>query len=78
MNSFNAVFMAIKNHCAGQKHIAEIDCFEQIAKEADIPLTRLPLYLDHLQNIGVIKYSLKEKYIYLTTFGMKQKTLVKE
>lgn len=77
MNYFNEVFLAIKKHCAKQKYIAEIDCFDKIAKETNIPLNRLPEYLDHLQNIGVIKYSLKDKHIHLTTFGEKQKTLVR-
>ncbi|MCD6013769.1 MAG: hypothetical protein K0Q79_3631 [Flavipsychrobacter sp.] len=78
MNRFNEVFLAIKKQCFKQRHIAEIDCFEKVAKEAKIPLDKLHTYLKHLQDIGVIKYSVNDKYIYLTTFGRKQETLMRQ
>ncbi len=76
MNTYNEVFMAVKRHCTQQKLIAEIDCFELIAKETGVPLSKLPSYLNHLQNIGMIKYSMEDRYIHLTTFGMKHDKLV--
>jgi predicted transcriptional regulator len=78
MNDFNRVFMVIKKHCEKQKLIAEVNSLEVIAKDTKIPVDKLPLYLDYLQEAGLIKYSLTEKYIHLTTFGKKQESLVKE
>jgi predicted transcriptional regulator len=77
MNNFNKVFLVIKKHCQDQKRIAEIDCFEAIAREANVPMSRLPLYLHHLQEAGLIKYSIAQKYIHLTLFGKQHDTLIK-
>jgi len=76
MNNFNKVFSVIKKQCETQKSMAEINSFETVAKEAGIPLDKLPQYLTHLQDIGLIKFSLKEKYIHLTSFGRKQHPLI--
>jgi hypothetical protein len=78
VSNFNKVFLVVKKRCLSQKHIAEISCFEAIAKETDIPVYKLPVYLSHLQDLGILKYSLEEKYIRLTSFGAKQMTLVKD
>ena len=78
MNNFNTVFLAVKRRCQKQQKIAEISCFEDIASDAKVPLAKLPLYLNHLQEIGLIKFSIADKYIYLTAFGNKQEKLVAE
>jgi hypothetical protein len=72
MSSFNKVFSVIKRHCEKQKLLAEIRGFAAIAKEANVPIDKLPVYLDHLQDMGLIKYSVSEQYIYLTSLGKKQ------
>ena len=78
MNNFNTVFLVVKKHCREQKKFAATNCFEIIAEEANVPLDKLPIYLDHLQGIGLIKYSMSEKFIYLTSFGKKHEKLTKE
>jgi hypothetical protein len=77
MNKFNSVFTAIKAECEKQKGLAEIHCFEKIALNAGVSILKLPDYLEHLQDSGLIRYSTAEKYIYLTVFGRKQETLIK-
>jgi hypothetical protein len=76
MNNFNKVFSVIKNQCEKQKSLAEISSFETVAKEAGVSMDRLPVYLNHLQDIGLIKYSVTDKYIYLTSLGQKQQSLI--
>ena len=77
MSNFNNVFTAIKGQCGKQISFAEISCFETIAKEADVPISKLPLYLNHLQDVGLIKYSIMDKFIHLTPFGRTQEKLTK-
>jgi hypothetical protein len=78
VSNFNKVFLAIKNRCESQKRLAEISCFEAVAEDAGVPINKLPMYLSHLQDIGLIKYSIREKYIYLTALGKKQESLAVE
>ena len=78
MNNFNKVFLVVKSQCEKQKSFAELSNFDIIAKEANVPLDKLPVYLSHLQEIGLIKFSMTEKYIHLTSFGKRQQTLIKE
>jgi len=78
MNNFNKVFLSIKKQCGKQKNLAEINNFDAIAKEAGVPADKLPLYLNHLQDIGLIKYSLADKFIYLTAFGKKLEKITAE
>ena len=78
MNNFNAVFTAIKTEAAKQKGFAELNCFETIAKMANVSLHKLPTYLEHLQYLGLIRYSLDEKYIHLTATGNKLEKICKE
>jgi predicted transcriptional regulator len=78
MNNFNKVFMVVRDQCQKQKKLAEVSCFEVIAKEASVPLNKLGIYLNHLQDMGLIKYSMADKYVYLTSFGKKHETLIKE
>ena len=77
MNDFNTVFLAVKKHIEKQKLLAEVNCLEIIAKDANVPIGKLPVYLDYLQEAGLIKYSMSEKFIYLTSFGKKTEKLVK-
>ena len=78
MNNFNKVFLVVKAHCEKQKNLAEVRTFDTIARESGVPLSKLPMYLEHLQKMDLIKYSMEEQYIYLTAFGKKQEQLVKE
>jgi len=78
MNNFNKVFLAVRKHIEKQKLLAEINSLDTIAKEVNIPLDKLPIYLDYLQDLGLIKYSLEEKYIHLTEFGKKQERHINE
>lgn len=75
MNRFNAVFQSIKKECAKQKNVSEISNFEQVALSAGIPLAELDYYLNHLQDVGLIKYSRTDKFLYLTLFGKKQEKI---
>jgi predicted transcriptional regulator len=77
MNDFNKVFLAIKKQVEKQNKLAEVG-FQSISKDSKIPIKKLPEYLDYLQDAGLIKYSTDEQYIYLTAFGKKQESLVKE
>ena len=78
MSNFNAVFLAVKKQCENQKNFAEVHSFEAIAKDAKVPLDKLEIYLNHLQDMELIKFSMEEKYIHLTAFGKKQKALIKD
>jgi len=69
MSNFDNVFAAIKAECAKQQKFAELSCFDLIAARAGVPETKLSLYLGHLQQVGLIRYSLADKYIYLTALG---------
>jgi hypothetical protein len=75
MNRFNNVFLAIKKLCGSSGKMEHEDCFETLAKEAEIPLVRLEFYLDTLQDLGLIKYSFDDCVIRLTSFGKQQDRL---
>ncbi|MCD6013342.1 MAG: hypothetical protein K0Q79_3204 [Flavipsychrobacter sp.] len=45
--------------------------FRPHSPESRCAAHKLPLYLSHLQDIGLIKYSMKDKFIYLTALGHK-------
>jgi hypothetical protein len=75
MSEFNRLFIVIKANCERQKSLAEISCFGKIANESGIPVEKLNFYLDKLQQLGLIRYSIPDQYIYLTAFGKKQKQL---
>lgn len=77
MTNYNKLFNAIKTECEGQRSFAEISNFENIAKQAGLPLDKLPVYLNHLQDMGLIKYSIADRYIHLTSAGHKQQEFVK-
>jgi hypothetical protein len=64
---FEKVYAAIKNYC--KEDPWKTDCFDIIAKSAGLPMESLELYLDLLNDFGLIKYSLAEQYIYLTKDG---------
>jgi len=72
MNNFNKVFLVIKKKCTAQQRFAEISCCPTIAKEAGVSNDRLPSYLAHLQDMGLIKYSIADNYIHLTAKGHKE------
>ena len=69
MNNFNIVLSAIQKQCI---HVNEPnkDCFEVVRSELDISYhENLDLYLDFLQDLGLIIYNSKEKSIALTELG---------
>ena len=78
MNTFNKVFLAIKEESGKMDKLTEINCVEEIAIKAGVPLADIGLYLSHLQEMGLIKFSIKDSYIYLTSFGRKHDTLEKD
>lgn len=69
MKNYEKVLLVIKMECENQKQLAEVDCFDDIAKKAEIPRQKLPVILNELQGKGFIKYSFKEKFVYLTKEG---------
>ncbi len=78
MSNFNKVFRAIKALSAKQRRMAELTSFDAIAKEAKVPLSSLEGYFKHLQDIGVIKYSMEERFVHLTSLGSTHDDLPKE
>jgi hypothetical protein len=74
MNNFNNVFMAIKEHC-GSSETDVIDCFDKIAKQADIPMKNLDFYLICLTELGLINYIKPRKKVILTEQGKNTATL---
>lgn len=65
------LFTIIKNHCSGMTPFAQDDCFEILAREANIPLESLIPSLRPIQAQGLIKFSTTGKYIKLTEFGVR-------
>jgi len=45
------------------------DCLQKIAKVSKIPIGRIEFYLDTLESIGLIKYSMPNHYVKLTEYG---------
>jgi len=74
MIDFNEVFMTIKRHCRNQK--TQIGHFNSIARESNVPLSKLSAHLDELQNHGLIKYSMNQ-YIYITSLGKQLEKFIK-
>ena len=77
-NNFKKVFSIIKQHCGAQTNFAHDDCFKMVAKGAHVPLKKMDQYLGLLQDFGLIRYSMSEKYIELTPFGKKLDIEIKE
>ena len=74
MNNFDTVFAAVKEQCGKNDGIEGLKNFEQICKTAKIPLNRLDFYLNTLESVGLLKYSMDNEYIKLTPYGkMKRK-----
>lgn len=69
MKTIEKVLLAIKMECDRQKKLAEISCFDKIADRAQVSRHSLSIYLEELQERGYIKYSLTDKFIYLTRQG---------
>jgi hypothetical protein len=75
MNNFNNIFLAIKKHCDKDGVLKAPDCFETIAKEVGVPVAKIDFFLNTLQELQLIKYSVSDHYIKLTSFGRKQERL---
>lgn len=69
MNSIDKVLFAIKAECGRQTRLAEVYCLERIAIRAGLRTELLMQYLDELQQKGLIEYSAKDCYIYMTREG---------
>jgi hypothetical protein len=78
MNNFNTVFLAIRQHCSNINNTADENHFQLIADAANVPVQKLDFFLKTLQDLGLIKYSWKNKTIQLTSFGKKQERLFSE
>jgi predicted transcriptional regulator len=74
MNKFNEVFLAVKS-CLTENEKHESECFSSVAERANVPIEKLEFYLSTLQDLGLIKYSTKDRTIKLTSFGKKQDRL---
>jgi hypothetical protein len=77
MNNFNLVLSAIKKQCI---HVNEPDkeCFNAVQSELDISYQEnLDLYLDFLQDLGLITYNNKDRSIALTELGSMTKIVFK-
>ena len=75
MNNFNKIFTIIKKHC-GENHAQE-PCLEKVETEMVITAGMNPLYeyLDVLQDLGLIEYSVHSKTIFLTEKGKQTEKL---
>lgn len=75
MKKYSAVFLAIKKCCGSVGEIQDKNCFQAISTEADVPFNQIHLYLDTIQNIGILQYSIKEGFIKLTEYGKSKKVM---
>ena len=75
---FKKVFTIIKHHCGETTSFSHTDCFKTVAEGAGVPLEKIEVYLDLLQDFGLIKYSMTGKCIELTPFGKKLDIEIKE
>ncbi len=75
---FKKVLATIKHHCGGKTSFSHEDCFSVVARDANVPLDQIDLYLGLLQDFGLVKYSMTEKFIELTPFGEKLNIEIKE
>jgi len=69
MNNFDPVFSVVKNHCSNGDGVENPHCLEEISKACKLPLDRLDFYLNTLEAVGLIKYSMSRHYIKLTPYG---------
>ncbi len=76
--NFKKVLSIIKHHCGDSTSFSHEDCFSKVATDANVPLKQIQLYLDLLQDFGLVKYSMEEKFIELTPFGKKLDVVIKE
>jgi len=75
MNNFNKVLVAVRQYGSNPDIQTTSDCFSYIASSTNIPPDRLFLYLEALQTLGLIEYSLENKSVHLTPVGIKKDTL---
>ena len=76
MNTFNSVFLAVKEYCSRNSETpAGVNGFAEISYKADVPFEKLDFYLSTLQDLGLIKYSWVDKTVILTKFGKMQERL---
>lgn len=69
MKKIEKVLLAIRMECDKQTKLTEVSCFDKIADKAELPRQSLSLYLSELQERGYIKYSVNEKFVYITKEG---------
>ena len=76
--NFKKVLSTIKHHCGDNTSFSHEDCFKLVATDADVPFNEIDVYLSLLQDFGLVKYSMEEKYIELTPFGKRLDVEIKE
>ena len=69
MNSFNTVFSAVKKRCCTAGINEDVNYFEHLAGETNMPVRRLHFYLHALQDLGLITYSDTGRFIQITASG---------
>jgi len=75
LNNFDNVFLAIKKYNSDDNFDVNENCFEIIARSANIPLKKLNFYLSALKDFGLIEYSWDDSFVHLTLFGRNQNRL---
>lgn len=69
MNIFNILLTAIRRKCI-HTNMPYADCFDYIKEHTELQYhENLDFYLDFLQDLGLIKYSLEDRQITLTERG---------
>ena len=71
MNNFNAVFTTIKKYCH-EKEVPSHTCFKELEKmtQSNKVFFSVNLYLQTLEDIGLIKFNPSTKTISITEKGM--------
>ncbi len=65
MNTFNSVYAAVRAYCKDDHFDPREDCFKIIAHNAGVPVSGLEYFLNALQNLHLISYSLNDRCISL-------------
>ncbi len=69
MNNFDNGLGVLKKRCEGDKTITGEDAFREVAAEMEMPLEKLYFFLECLESLGLISYSLRNKTISITEKG---------
>jgi len=71
LHELNRVFLAIRHYYYNQQRsIVEICDFDLLAQVANVSIEELRIYLERLQELNLIRYSMTDdKYVFLTSYG---------